>query len=258
MTQAFPPPPDFSIVTVTLNSSATLPDTLSSVARQQGVSVQHIVKDGGSTDATLALARDAGAGSGVELITGDDIGIYDAMNQGFAAARGVYVGFLNSDDFLSFDGALGEIAALFERENADIVYGDIKVINAQGEVARHWRSGALNNGRLKGRQLPHPAFFVRRSALAELGRPFDPSYKISADFKQQIQLINQMGKKAAYLPKTVVTMRQGGASSVSFKAIVQGWKECIRAYGEVTGKSGLGFVIGKVARKLTQVLGSRS
>lgn len=245
--------PDFSIVTVTLNSSATLPDTLSSVARQKGVSVQHIVKDGGSTDATLALAREAGARGQVELITTEDIGIYDAMNQGFAAARGAYVGFLNSDDFLSFDGALSEIAALFEREGADIVYGDIEIINAQGKVARRWRSGSLNNGRLKGRQLPHPAFFVRRSALAELGRPFDPSYKISADFKQQIQLINQMGKNAAYLPKTVVKMRHGGASSANFKAIVQGWKECIRAYGEVTGKSGLGFVIGKVARKLTQV-----
>jgi glycosyltransferase len=99
---------------------------------------------------------------------------------------------------------------------------------------------------------------VRRSVLEELGRPFDPSYRISADFKQQIELINQMHKKTAYLPKTVVTMRQGGASSVSFKAIVQGWKECMRAYGEVTGQSGLGFVIGKVARKFTQVLRSRS
>lgn len=250
--------PDFSIVTVTLNSSATLPDTLSSVARQKGVSVQHIVKDGGSTDATLALAREAGANGQVELITTEDIGIYDAMNQGFAAARGAYVGFLNSDDLLSVDGALSEVAALFEREGADIVYGDIEIINAQGKVARHWRSGALNNGRLKGRQLPHPAFFVRRSVLADMGRPFDPSYKIAGDFKQQILLINQMDKKAVYLPKTLVTMRQGGASSANFKAIMQGWKECMRAYYEVTGKSGLGFVIGKVARKLTQVVGSRS
>lgn len=250
--------PDFAIVTVTLNSSATLPETLSSVARQKGVSVQHIVKDGGSTDATLALAREAGAKGQVELITTEDSGIYDAMNQGFAAARGAYVGFLNSDDFLSVDGALSEIAALFEREGADIVYGDIEIINAQGKVARHWRSGALNNGRLKGRQLPHPAFFVRRSVLADMGRPFDPSYKIAGDFKQQILLINQMDKKAVYLPKTLVTMRQGGASSANFKAIMQGWKECMRAYYEVTGKSGLGFVIGKVARKLTQVVGSRS
>ena len=220
--------------------------------------MQHIVKDGGSTDATLALAREAGAKGQVELITTEDSGIYDAMNQGFAAARGAYVGFLNSDDFLSVDGALSEIAALFEREGADIVYGDIEIINAQGKVARHWRSGALNNGRLKGRQLPHPAFFVRRSVLADMGRPFDPSYKIAGDFKQQILLINQMDKKAVYLPKTLVTMRQGGASSANFKAIMQGWKECMRAYYEVTGKSGLGFVIGKVARKLTQVVGSRS
>ena len=247
-------PSDFSIITVTLNSSATLLDTLYSVERQKGVSVQHIVKDGGSTDATLTITREAVARGHVELITTEDIGIYDAMNQGFAAARGSYVGFLNSDDFLSFDGALSDIAALFERCGADIVYGDIEIINARGMVSRHWRSGALNNGRLKWRQLPHPAFFVRRSVLAELGRPFDSSYEISADFKQQIQLINQMEKKAVYLPKTLVRMRQGGASSVNFKAILQGWKECMRAYGEVTRKSGLGFVIGKVTRKLSQIL----
>jgi len=132
-------PIDFSIVTVTLNSAETLHDTLVSVAQQKEVSVQHIIKDGGSSDGTLSMARDMG--SDVELITQDDIGIYDAMNQGFAAARGEYVGFLNSDDFFSFDTVLSEIAELFEREEADIVYGDIEIINAQGKLTRHWRSG---------------------------------------------------------------------------------------------------------------------
>jgi glycosyltransferase involved in cell wall biosynthesis len=242
----------FSIITVTLNSDETLSDTLESVSRQKCVSVQHIIKDGGSTDGTLELARNFS--SQVRVIEQGDIGIYDAMNQGFASATGDYVGFLNSDDFLSYDTVLQDVEEIFVRDGVDIVYGDIEIINASGTVVRQWRSGHLRDGRLRGKQIPHPAFFVRRKTLQQLGKPFDDSYQISADFKQQIQLINEMGATATYLSKTFVTMRHGGASSASLSAVSKGWRECMRAYEEVTGKPGRGFVLGKVARKIMQLL----
>ena len=244
----------FSIITVTLNSNNTLLDTLESVGRQKSAAVQHVIKDGGSTDGTLELVRSFP--SQVQMIEQGDIGIYDAMNQGFAAATGDYVGFLNSDDFLSYDTVLQDVEEVFVRSGVDIVYGDIEIINANAKVVRQWRSGYLRDGKLKGKQLPHPAFFVRRKTLQRLGKPFDASYQISADFKQQIQLINEMGTTAAYLSKTLVTMRKGGASSASMSAVLKGWRECIRAHGEVTGEPGVGFVIGKVARKVLQLLPS--
>ena len=49
----------FSIVTPSLNSGATLADTLRSVREQRVDPLEHIVVDGGSTDGTLALLHAA-------------------------------------------------------------------------------------------------------------------------------------------------------------------------------------------------------
>ena len=46
-----------SIITATYNSAATLQDTLNSVRSQDYASVEHLVIDGLSTDATLEIAR---------------------------------------------------------------------------------------------------------------------------------------------------------------------------------------------------------
>jgi glycosyltransferase involved in cell wall biosynthesis len=237
-----------SVVTVTLNSSKTLRSTLASVYSQEGVSVENIVKDGGSHDSTLQIARSQRGL--VRIIEQSDRGIYDAMNQGFTKSRGQIVCFLNSDDYFVDSKVLRDVVDAFESSNSDIVYGDVEIVAEDGALLRHWRSGYLRNGRLSGQQLPHPAFFVRRDLLDEIGAPFDPSYRISADFKQQLLLINQLGAKTHYLRRTLVRMRHGGESSRNLRAIFRGWVECARAYREVTGSNGWVFVVLKVARKL--------
>ena len=50
-----------SIITVAYNSAATIADTLKSVSAQTHADIEHIVIDGGSTDATLALVKAHGA-----------------------------------------------------------------------------------------------------------------------------------------------------------------------------------------------------
>ena len=240
----------FSIITVTLNSARTIADTVNSVANQKDVSVQHIIKDGGSKDDTLEIARQQKRD--IKIVESDDCGIYDAMNQGFTHAENKYVGFLNSDDFFSYDSALKDVENIFNNENSDIVYGDIEIINEKNVIIRKWRTGKIHNGRLRGMQIPHPAFFVRREALLKLKQPFDPKYKISADFKQQLYLINKLNLRTNYLEKTLVSMRTGGASSANISAVILGWKECIRSYREVIGGYGIFFVVLKVFRKLFQ------
>jgi glycosyltransferase len=242
---------DFSVVTATLNSEKTLLDTIRSVEEQERVSVEHIVKDGGSTDGTLDVARRHG--KSLTIIEEDDKGIYDAMNQGFKHASGKFVCFLNSDDYFLDRSSLEAVKEAFDATGADIVYGNIQFVDENGQTKRTWRSGSLKNGKLVGKQLPHPAFFVRRSALEALGGPFDPTYRIAADFKQQLLLINKMGLSSTYVDLTLVLMRLGGASTANWSAYTKGWGECIRAYHEVTGKSGLLFVASKVVRKITQI-----
>lgn len=241
----------FSVITATLNSASTIHDTVRSVAGQSGVSVQHIIKDGGSVDNTIHIARSIN--DNVLLIEGPDSGIYDAMNQGFRAATGDYIAFLNSDDYYSNENVLQKVCNAFTQTGADIVYGDINIIDEHGFTIRYWKSGPLRGASLSGQQLPHPAFFAKRIALGRLAGPLDPSYKSAADYKQQLLLIEKFGLKATYIPEPLTVMRTGGASTRSFKALANGWVECARAYREVHDRWGGMAVLRKVLSKLPQI-----
>jgi glycosyltransferase involved in cell wall biosynthesis len=242
---------DFSIITVCYNSAATVGDTLNSVLKQSGVSFEHIIKDAGSEDETIAIAARINPSAVVEV--SKDRGIYDGMNQGFALANGNIVGFLNSDDYYAEPNVLRAVRDTFLSTGCDIVYGDVAMINASGQVVRSWISGEISRISLNGKQLPHPALFVRRSALALLGQPFDPTYRIAADYKQQLLLVEKAGLSAIYLPRTITIMRMGGESTGNFRSIMEGWMECARAYREVHKRSGWPTVTRKVISKIVQV-----
>jgi glycosyltransferase involved in cell wall biosynthesis len=239
-------PPRFSIVTVCLNSAATIADTVRSVREQTGVTLEHIVKDAGSRDGTLDVA--CAANPEVKAIACPDAGIYDAMNQGLAHATGEFVAFLNSDDYYTGPDVLRRVAEEFDRTGADLVHAGIVLIDSAGRAARQWPARPL-----PPRSLPHPGVFVRRAALSRLQPAFDPSYRISADLKQQLLLVEKLGVPTADLPLTVTAMRMGGESTRSFRTIRRGWSESLRAYREVHGRSGLVYVVRKVASKLRQV-----
>ena len=76
-----------SVVTVCLDSIATIGDTLASVAAQQGAEVEHVVIDGGSTDGTLTLPQ-RHAGRISTLVSEPDARLFDAMNKGILRATG--------------------------------------------------------------------------------------------------------------------------------------------------------------------------
>lgn len=247
--------PQFSIVTACLNRSRTIADAMRSVRSQTGVSVEHIVKDGGSSDRTAEIAAEVNPDA--RIIVGPDSGLYDAMNRGFEHCRGEIVGFLNSDDYYAAPDVLQSVWQAFQETGCEMVYGDIALIDSADRVVRQWRCSPLRGRSLNGQQLPHPSFFVRRDVLERMGKPFDPSYRISADLKQQLILIEKLGCRAQYVPRVLAIMRIGGVSTRNLGAHVRGWIECARAYREVHRRSGWLFVLRKVLVKLPQVRVSR-
>src|SRR2546425_1066013 len=97
-----------SIVIPTLNEAACIGDTLRSLRRQRPLEI--IIADGGSTDGTHALIRDADV-----LVTASP-GRAMQMNAGAARARGEYLLFLHADCMLE-DGALAAAESLLLRRS---------------------------------------------------------------------------------------------------------------------------------------------
>lgn len=95
-----------SVIVPTLNEARALPATLAAVASQPGVA-EIIVVDGGSTDATVALAR---AYPGVRVLTSAP-GRAAQMNRGARAARHPMLLFLHADTLLPADGCAQVLAA---------------------------------------------------------------------------------------------------------------------------------------------------
>lgn len=208
-----------SIVTVCFNSKKTLARAIQSVATQSYPHIEYIVIDGGSSDGSQALLKDH---SDVisKWVSEPDKGIYDAMNKGWQIATGDVVGFLNSDDMLASNDAVQQLVHCFETSDAQAVYGDLELVDAQGRVTRRWRSGKHRRFKYHlGWMPPHPSTYIRRSLFEHHGG-FRQDLSIAADYELMLRFFYRHQVRVRYLPQTLVRMLKGGASNGSPVAVV--------------------------------------
>ncbi len=184
-----PDPPLVSVLTPTLNRRDLLAETLASVHCQSYPSVEHLVVDGGSTDGTVDLLKRAEQMWGVRWVSQQDGGMYEALNSGFALARGEIIGWVNDDDWLlpwTIDTAVTTMQRL-KRPHA--VFGDVLstrpgATRAQLQIyGRFSRSGLAN-----GLTLAQPTVFWPISATRRHG-PLDTThYRQIADCEYWLRL----------------------------------------------------------------------
>lgn len=254
----------FSVITASYNRVGTLAQALDSVQGQQGVTVEHIVIDGGSTDGSLELLRSRPVPPAV-LVSEPDGGIYDALNKGLQRATGSVIGFLHSDDWLTHPRVLERVAAAFAQPGVEAVYGDLDYVSADGgRVIRQWRSGAYEPGKLAaGWMPPHPTLYLRREVYQRLGG-FDTSLRIAADYEFMLRLLTEQKKVTHsfsekgvrhlfYVPEVLVKMRWGGASNRSLGRLIRKSREDLIALRR-HGVGGLGTLLRKNLSKLPQFL----
>jgi len=240
--------PKISVITASLNSSSTIEKTIISVINQDIKDVEHIIKDGMSSDDTLQICKKFPK---LKVIQKPDSGIYDAMNQGFAYSTGDIICFLNSDDFFADSSVLKEVSEMFKKYDVDFVYGNIDMINSKMKTIRTWRLGGNVDFDIENAQIPHPAFFVKKNSLMMIGStPFDSSLEIAADLKQQILLIKKHKRKGIHINKSLTKMMIGGKSTSNLKNIFLGWKESVNVWNEVHGGGGIGYLYKKICFKI--------
>ena len=98
--------PLVSIIVPSYNQGRFIRRTLESIFTQDYQPLQVIVVDGASTDETVDVLRSFDGTPGFEWVSEPDSGVVEAVNKGFARARGVIGGIQSSDDFY-LPGAIG-------------------------------------------------------------------------------------------------------------------------------------------------------
>lgn len=200
-----------SVITVSRNAESTIKLTLSSVNGQKGVEglIEHIVIDGASTDGTMDIVRGFPY---VHWISEPDNGIADAFNKGLAMARGEYLLYLNSDDYLYDDQVLRDaVNFIDEYKKPTWVVGDV-LVDRNGKIERSARLFPPSCWSMIFRnRICHQAVFLRRDVLRLVGG-FDRLFRISMDYDLWQRLCSH-GFRPTYWPRVISVYSMTGISS---------------------------------------------
>jgi rSAM/selenodomain-associated transferase 2 len=149
-----------SVVVPTLDEADALPRTLAA-ARQAGVG-EIVVVDGGSRDATAAVARPL-----ADRVLECAPGRARQMNAGAAAARGDVLLFLHADTLLP-PGAAALVGRALDAQGAVGGRFDVR-LDADGVAYRVIERAISLRSRLTGVATGDQAIFVRRAVFERLG-----------------------------------------------------------------------------------------
>ena len=202
------PAPLISVITACLDSARHIGQTTESVAGQRGIECEHVVVDGGSTDATAEIVR-AGLRPGGRWISEPDGGIADAMNKGIALSSGEWLLFLQSDDYLAGPGVLAEASS---RLSADVDVCGFPVLfgNESRMTTMHPRGANAWLNFKTG--LNHQGTLIRRSLFDRIGL-YDSGFRIAMDYEFFLRAYRAGARFRCYPTPVMAVMRDSGVSS---------------------------------------------
>jgi glycosyltransferase involved in cell wall biosynthesis len=175
--------PRISIVTPSFNQARYIAETIESVRAQDWPDLEHIVMDGGSTDATLDVLRRY---PHLRVVSERDRGQADAINKGFRLATGEIQAFLNSDDTL-LPGALDRVAREIDpARGRHVVMGRCRFVDEAGrslgfEHPSHFESHRRVLQVWKGHMIPQPSVFWTAEVWRTCG-PMDEGLVYHLDY----------------------------------------------------------------------------
>ena len=148
-----------SVIVPAYNAEQWIAETLASVRDQTYPSVELIVTDDGSNDATLDIATAAAD----RIVEGRDNGPGGARNRGMAVARGQFLQFLDADDLLMPDKIARQVGVLMS-SGADVAWESFHHLVPAAE--------------------PNDGFVVGRRVTPDLGPDLEASLLTAAGFVQ--------------------------------------------------------------------------
>lgn len=204
-----------SVIIPCYNYGRFLPDAVNSVLGQKkdGLAVEIIVVDDGSTDDTAAVAQ--GLGSSIQYIYQKNQGPSAARNSGIRVARGDYLVFLDADDLLTAGTLASHIENFAAHPELDVsVCLSLQIFeNEDGKTASYlWplKCAHLDMHLCHSNISPIHTFMLRANAAQELGF-FDPGLQACEDQDYWLRCA-ALGKRIGPNPEGLVIYRKHNGS----------------------------------------------
>lgn len=124
--------PFFSIAMPVRNASKFLRIALQSIEVQQGMILEVLIADGGSTDHTLDIVREFRGKMNIKIVSTEDKGVADALNKCLEIAVGKIFCWLNADDFYTNKSALADVMSHFLENDIDYLVCMNQTCDANG------------------------------------------------------------------------------------------------------------------------------
>jgi len=200
--------PLLSIITINYNDAIGLQKTMNSVLNQSFKGVEYIVIDGGSTDASVEVIQTF-VNDRMQWVSEPDSGIYNAMNKGILRAKGKFLLFLNSGDFLMSNTILEKVAPLINNESSFIscnllLDGDVK------RVRQH--PDQVSFSYLVSNTVSHPSTFIKREMFSKYGL-YNEKNKIISDWEFFFKTLGLNGESYQMINETLTVFDMDGISS---------------------------------------------
>ncbi len=197
-------PADISVVIPTLNEAHSVRSCVESVVAAGAGQI--IVSDGGSDDATLEMASQAGATQTVRSIPGRGI----QLNAGAFFARGEFVLFLHADNRLAKE-SLSQVVDAAER-SPKLVWGAMRQrIESDRYAYRFLERGNAMRVRIRGIAMGDQSLWVRRSEFKRVGG--FPEVRLMEDVELS-QKLRRLSWPVLLQGPTVVSARRWEARGV--------------------------------------------
>ncbi len=202
--------PIVSIIVPVYNAEETLRRCIESVLNQGFTDFELLLVDDGSTDSSAGICREYENGDRrARVIRKENTGVSDTRNLGLSEARGTFVQFLDSDDWITPDATSLMVRAARD-SGADMVIADFyRVIGDRvahkGDIEK---DGLLSLEEFAGFMMENPADFYygvlwnklfKREIIAQHGLSMDKTISWCEDFMFNLEYLRHV--------KTVYALR---------------------------------------------------
>ncbi len=200
-----------TVVTVNYNDTEGLKKTMNSVLQQTSNEFEYIVIDGNSTDGSKEVLQSFNDPK-LNAVSEPDSGIYNAMNKGIKLAKGEYILFLNSGDFLVSEDVLEKYIPKINNKISFIGFNLLLDTKNDRKLREHPEK--ISFSYLVSNTLSHPSTLIKRTMFEKYGL-YNENNKIISDWEFYFITIGLHGESFQMIPEVLTVFDMNGISSKS-------------------------------------------